>query len=153
MIETLLRGTYRNVGLHHVRMAFSSEMSQVGRASAGKILHLLGLVVRITAARLRTGATVLYYPPAGPRMVPVLRDIFVLVATRWMFDATVFHFHAAGVSELEPRLPGWLRSLYRLAYRRAAIGIRTSPLGPPDPAALEARREVCLLYTSDAADE
>jgi glycosyltransferase involved in cell wall biosynthesis len=144
MIETLLEGTYRDATLYHVRMAFSDDLRQVGQVSAGKVLHLLGLVVRIAATRLRTGATVLYYPPAGAHMVPVLRDLVVLIATRWMFRATVFHFHAPGVSELEPRLPAWLRPLYRFAYRRAAVGIRITSIGPPDPAALGATHEVVL---------
>jgi len=59
-------------------------------------------------------------------LIPVIRDIFLLITTRWMFRFTVFHFHAAGLNEIYPRLPWILRPLYNLAYRNADLAIFTA---------------------------
>jgi glycosyltransferase involved in cell wall biosynthesis len=73
-------------------------------------------VARIILAKARHRPTVLYYPPAGPDLIPVLRDVFILLATRPLFAHTVFHFHAGGVGELVSRLPSPLRFLAKRAY-------------------------------------
>jgi glycosyltransferase involved in cell wall biosynthesis len=140
MTEYFLQGRYEKVELHHLRMAFSEEIDQVGRAGVGKVIHLLALIVRIAAARIRLAPDVLYYPPAGPNMVPFLRDCVLLIATRWMFPKTAFHFHAAGLPHLFERLPGFLKILFRLAYRRPDVAISISRDGLRDAQFLGARR-------------
>jgi glycosyltransferase involved in cell wall biosynthesis len=138
-LELFVTGRYRLIEVFHVRMAFSKETADIGRPRPGKVLHLVGLIARILWRRARTGAAVLYYPPAGADIVPVLRDLVVLPCTRWAFSATAFHFHAAGVSEIEPRLPAPLRRLFRAAYGGADLAIQTSALNPPDGRRLGAR--------------
>jgi glycosyltransferase involved in cell wall biosynthesis len=140
-IESFLRGDYRRLALTHVRMGFSSDFREVGRFSFGKVLHLFALVWQIHRARLRSGATVLYYPPAGPDLVPVLRDLIVLLGTRWAFQHTVLHFHAGGLSEIYPRLPAPLRPLFRLAYGKPSMSLQPSELNPPDGRFLSARHQ------------
>jgi glycosyltransferase involved in cell wall biosynthesis len=138
--ESFLAGDYHALEVFHVRMAFSREMDDVGKPRVGKLAHLAGLIVRILWRRARTGAQVLYYPPAGPDLAPLLRDVVVLLCTRWAFRFTVFHFHAAGLSEIECRLPWPLRVLFRAAYAHPDLAIQTSVLNPPDGHALGARR-------------
>lgn len=144
MIAAMLGGDYRRVRLYHVRMAFSREMDDIGRFQAGKLLHLVMLVFKIWYARLRYRPQILYYPPAGPDRVPFYRDLVLLLATRWLFRYTVFHFHAGGISELYPRLAVPLRLLFRLAYRRPDVAVRSSPLNPDDGDALGARHDVII---------
>ncbi|MEY2566118.1 MAG: hypothetical protein QOE35_647 [Actinomycetota bacterium] len=144
MIEQTLAGHYDGTELTFVRMAFARELRGSGRATVRKAAHLLGLVSRIAWARVRSNATVLYYPPAGPERVPMYRDIVVLLCTRWMFTSTIFHFHAGGVSEIYPDLPAWLRALYRKAYFRPDVAIRTAPSAPDDGRNLGAVREFVI---------
>lgn len=144
MIAHLLEGHYQRIRLYHVRMAFSEDMESVGRFALRKVWVLLVTIAAIWWARLRHGTPVLYYPPSGPNRVPVLRDIMLLGATRWLFRHVVFHFHAGGVSTYEPTLPAVLRPLFRLAYRRPALAIRTAPQNPEDGLALGARRSVVV---------
>jgi glycosyltransferase involved in cell wall biosynthesis len=139
-IQSFVTGRYPRLEVFHVRMAFSRETAEIGKPRLGKGLHLLGLIARILWRRARTGATVLYYPPAGPDLVPVLRDVVVLLCTRWAFRSTVLHFHAGGLSELEPQLPRAVRSLFRAAYGGVDLAIQTSALNPPDGQRLGARR-------------
>ena len=144
MIEALLQGRYTHVQLHHVRLAFSEDMESVGRFAFRKVWILFTTVLSIVAARFRHGTPVLYYPPAGPNMVPVLRDIILLCSTRWLFRATVFHFHAGGVSGFARQLPGPVRPFFRWAYGRPTVAIRTAAQNPDDGAALGARHNVVV---------
>jgi glycosyltransferase involved in cell wall biosynthesis len=107
-------------------MTFSRNIEEVGSFQLRKILILLNTLVEIVRARLKSHARILYFPPAGPTLIPVIRDIVLLVGTRWMFQFTVFHFHAAGLTEIYPRLPRLLRPLYNLAYRNADLAIFTA---------------------------
>lgn len=145
MIQSLLVGDDGPVRLVHVPMQFSASLDDVGRFRLGKLAEMARVIRGLWRAH-RQGARVLYYPPAGPNLVPVLRDIAILLSTRWLFDATVFHFHASGLSEIFGRLPAPLRPLYRLAYRRPEVAIRPSPLALPDGASLDARRDVVVPY-------
>ena len=130
--------------MFHVRLAFSEDMESVGKFAVKKLWILFTTILRIWAARLRHRTPVLYYPPSGPNKVPVLRDIILLNAVRWMFRDTVFHFHAGGVSGFAPHLPAALRPLFNLAYRKPALAIRTAPQNPEDGIALGARKDVVV---------
>jgi hypothetical protein len=129
-IERLVNSKLADVQMIHVRMDFSSSMNEMGRFRVSKVLHMFSLVVQIIYHRFADGVQVLYYPPAGSYRVPMYRDIFILVCTRWLFDKTVFHFHAGGVSELYDQLPLWQRWVYRRAYFGADAAIRISALNP-----------------------
>ncbi|MBT8144199.1 MAG: glycosyltransferase [Gammaproteobacteria bacterium] len=141
MIEKMLQGDYGDVQLHHVRMAFSSDMDEIGKFAFGKILELLRVIGATLRSRFRHGATVLYYAPGGQNRLPIIRDIVFLLCVRWAFSRTVFHFHASGLADYHDRLPGLLRPLFRLAYFQPDAGIRLSPLAPEDATGVKARRE------------
>ena len=144
MIAHLLEGHYDGIRLFHVRLAFSQDMESVGKFSLRKVWVLFETIVRIWWARFRYRTSVLYYPPAGPQRVPVLRDIVLLCATRWIFRKVVFHFHAGGVSSFGPSLPGVFRPLFGWAYGRPDLAIRTAPQNPDDGALLGAVRNVVV---------
>lgn len=144
MIGEMLRISGSRFKLHFVSMDFSHTIAEHGKLKLRKIFYLLGLIPRIVLARIATGCSVLYYPPAGPNRLPVYRDIIILLSTRWMFSKTIFHFHAGGISELYPRLPGIVRYLFRLAYSRPSAGILISELNPPDARFLGARKEYVI---------
>jgi glycosyltransferase involved in cell wall biosynthesis len=132
MIELLLGLDLGAFELSHVRMDFSREMAEVGRFRVRKIVELVRVISAILIARLRTGASVLYYPPSGPELFPILRDICILLGTRWAFRRTIFHFHAGGVMAYVGRLNFVLRSLANVAYRRPDLSIRTTNSAPED---------------------
>ncbi|MBL7938828.1 MAG: glycosyltransferase [Flavobacteriales bacterium] len=144
MIARLLEMRSERITLFHVRMAFSEDIESVGKFALRKLWVLFTTVLRIWWARLRYRTDVLYYPPSGPSKIPVLRDIVLLCSTRWLFRKVVFHFHAGGVSEYADRLPIALRYLFRLAYRKPSLAIRTAPQNPDDGKALGAARDVVV---------
>ena len=144
VIKLLMEGSYRDVRLSLVRMGFSREMPEIGRLSIRKLLMLPALIARIAHARLKTGAQVLFYPPSSLERIGLYRDIVVLLATRWMFRRTVYHFLSGGISEHYPKLSAPVRLLVRAAMFEPDVAVRTSEHAPPDPAAVRAEREVLL---------
>jgi len=144
MIQHLLDGEYPGYELLHQRMGFSREMEEVGGFHVRKLFELIRVILGIVAQRIIRGPRILYYPPAGPMVIPVLRDLVILGVTRWMFRRTIFHFHAGGVGEFEEQLPPPLRPVFRLAYLRPDAGIRISGLAPPDPEKLQAKSEFII---------
>lgn len=144
MIRQLLDCSFDGIRWEHVRMAFSDDMDAIGRFKLQKIWHLVSVVFRIVYARIRSGGSVLYYPPAGPNRVPFYRDAVILILTRWMFKRTVFHFHASGISTLYEKLNPLERVLFRLAYSKPTVAIRTSALNPDDGKALNAKKTVVI---------
>lgn len=144
MYQSLLAEPFRNVELYHVRMAFSSSLDDIGRPRLGKVLHLAKVVAAILYHRLHGHKDMLYYPPAGPSLIPVLRDIVILLSTRWMFRTTVFHFHAAGLADYLNTLSLPLRILAKWAYRSADLSIRVASSSPHDGLKLGARHEIVI---------
>ena len=146
MIKKLVEGRYPGIEVHLVRMAFSREMSDIGRLSWRKLAALPALVLRIAATRVRTGATILYYPPSNLERIGILRDVVVLLAVRWMFRRTIFHFLAAGVADTLATQPRWLRALARATYARGDLGIRASDLTPDDVNGLRLQRGIVIPH-------
>jgi glycosyltransferase involved in cell wall biosynthesis len=144
MIEELLKGEFTRISLYHVRMAFSDDMDSVGKFKLKKVLVLFRTIFSIWVARFRYRTRILYYPPAGPNKVPVLRDIILLCATRWLFAKVVFHFHAGGVSTFRNELPAVLRPFFDFAYRDHTLAIRTSGLNPDDGNELNAGTSIVI---------
>src|SRR5271166_2361725 len=144
MIQYLLDGIYQEIELVHVRMNFSSELRSAGKFELGKVRELIRVILAIYSAKIRRRPQVLYYAPAGPRLVPVLRDIAILGATRWLFGATAFHFHAGGLAKYSLELNPLLRWFFRLAFARPELAIRTAGLGAQDGSGLCCKREMII---------
>lgn len=140
MIREFVQGTYDNIDITYVPMRFSRTASEVGRLDWRKPFLLFSTIAGIYRARWQSGAKVLYYPPAGANLVPVLRDMVLLIACRALFRKTVFHFHAAGLSQIYPRLPRLLRPVFRLAYDAPDLAIFTTAATSHEATFLKARQ-------------
>jgi glycosyltransferase involved in cell wall biosynthesis len=149
MIEQLIESDLADVQLIHVPMKFSSHINELGRFRVSKVFHMFGVVMRLIYHRFADGARILYYPPAGSYRVPMYRDFFILICSRWLFEKTIFHFHACGISELYDQIPFWQRWLFRRAYFGADAAIRLSELNPEDGRRLAAKRDYVIPYGID----
>src|SRR5450759_4880111 len=92
MIQELLDGQYAGIALHHVRLNFSRSIDEAGAFQVRKLFVLLKTLTDIFIGRWRSQAQILYYPPAAPMFNSVIRDMCLLICTRWLFKYTVFHF-------------------------------------------------------------
>jgi glycosyltransferase involved in cell wall biosynthesis len=141
MVERLLKSKLPGVKLIHVRVGFVSHIKDHGKINLWKIIHVFTLIARIFYHRIVDRPKILYYLPAGPNRVTLLRDLPILISTRWLFAKTVFHYQLSGISELRDRLPWWQRWLYRRAYFGADAAIRLCDATPEDGKLLAAKRE------------
>lgn len=127
-------------------MNFSSEMDDIGKFQIKKLFELLRIILAIYKYRLFHNVKVLYYPPAGPNTTPILRDICILLATRFLFKKTIFHFHAGGISEKYSDLPLLIQKAFKWAYYYPDLTIRLSTLNPEDGKFLRSKRDVVIPY-------
>jgi glycosyltransferase involved in cell wall biosynthesis len=146
MIKGFLDGNYEGIRLHHVRMEFSRTIDEVGIFKARKLMLLFAMWADIVVGRWKSRATILYYPATGPTFLSVIRDITLLLGTRWMFRHTVLHFHAAGLTEIYPRLPWILKPFFNLAYRKVDLAIFTAKSSTPIGVELRAKQITAIPY-------
>ena len=132
MIQKLLQGHFNKIELYHVRMNFSSEINQIGKINIWKITHVCEIIIKIIYSKFRYNITVLSYPPAGPRAVPILRDFVILFFTRWLFKYTVFHFYAGGLTESRWMKNSFTRMLLMIVYSKPDMTFRPSIESPED---------------------
>ncbi len=140
MIQAFLNGKYDKLRIAYVPMRFSRSSAELVRFDFRKLFILFSTLFEIVVTRFRTGTTVLYYPPADPNLVPVLRDMVLLIPTRWLFSKTIFHFHAAGLCDIYRRLPKLLRPLFHLAYNNPDLAIFTTAATSADALQMHAKK-------------
>jgi len=139
MAQYLLEARESEVEFIHVRLAFSQTIGEVGKPGLRKIIHLIQVLIRALKARFSTGARILYFPPAGPNLVPVLRDLVILLTLRRFFAKTVFHFEAAGLGDFLDRLPTVSRWVLKWGYYRPDVAVVLSPFLLADAQSIAAK--------------
>ena len=87
------------IRLYHVNARFSSSLEHVGTPQAAKLFRLIGYCLRAIWCRFRYCADTLYYVPAPPKPVALLRDWLVMLLCRPFFRFVVLHWHAAGLMQ------------------------------------------------------
>jgi len=149
MIERILHFQYDDITFFHVKMNFSSDMNDIGRVQFKKIFELIRVVCNIYKFRIFHNVKILYYPPAGPNTVPILRDIVILFLTRFLFKKTIFHFHAGGLSNKFAELKPVIQWSFKKAYFYPDLTIRLSKLNPEDGKFLNTKTDVVIPYGID----
>jgi glycosyltransferase involved in cell wall biosynthesis len=146
MIQKLLEASYPDIEIFHVPMHFSQKMGEMGNFNIRKSIEVLVSVVRIFRARFLKSCTILYYVPAGLSvsrsfsLLPILRDMVILLLTRWLFSKTIFHIHAGGIGQLYNKFPIWLKPLFRQVYWNPDAVIQLSTMSPNDGELIHARK-------------
>lgn len=132
MIERLVKASFIQIEIIHIRMGFSDNFKSVGTFDLSKITHLFSLITKIIYARFKHNVKILYYPPAGPNRNPFFRDLIILGFTRFLFSKTIYHFRAAGISELIEQQSPLVRKIARIIYGKPTASIQLSGLNPAD---------------------
>jgi glycosyltransferase involved in cell wall biosynthesis len=140
MTEKLIMRNFENLKIHHVKMAFSPSMAAVGRFKFSKVTHMFSVVLKALYSRFKYDVHTLYYIPGGSNYVPVVRDIFILFFLRLFFKKTIFHFHAAGVSEVVAKQPNLIKKMARIVYHAPDLAIHISCLNPNDGGYFKAKK-------------
>jgi len=142
MIKQLLDAPMPGIERNHVDLSYSRALEETGQFKLRKVCRLASVILKTLWALARRRPDVVYYPPAGPMWVPVVRDIVTLLAIRPFSRRMVFHFHGVGLSALwlEGIRSRVLRFLFRRAYFGADLAIMLAPSVPDDGKVLRARR-------------
>lgn len=138
--ERFLNGSYKSIDLFHVRMSFSDRIDEIGKFKIKKIAELCRLITSIISSRYKFSIPILYYMPACSGRLPFYRDVVILITTRWLFKATVFHFRSAGIEDVYKQLTGIERILFRTVYFEPDLAIQLSEYNPPDGEFIKAKK-------------
>lgn len=122
MIQNLIHGLRKHMDVEHVHMSYSRGLEDVGGFRLGKIRTLFSVIRQTRRALKRNHEAVVYYPPASPAWMPVLRDVLFLLGIRSCGAVTVFHYHAFGLPEFV-RSCGLLRRAFEWAYGVADVAV------------------------------
>ena len=144
---------WNEIKVYCLRMDYSHSEVEVGRFRIRKIFHLFSLTFKSIVLLIGYKPCIIYYPPASPHIVPVLRDIFFLTFVRPFAKGTVFHFHAGGLAEYLNSLKNPLRFLARLAYSKPDVGIAISKSQMEDINAFLPKRKIVIPNGLDVPDD
>jgi glycosyltransferase involved in cell wall biosynthesis len=116
MIQALLDGEYKNAELFHVRLDFSKNFDDMGSFKLYKFWGLFKAILQAWIYRFYYNISVVYYGPAGPNKIAMLRDLILLVSTRFLFNKIILHTHAGGSSKLYKDLSFFMRKIYEISF-------------------------------------
>lgn len=145
MIEVLQAGLEGRYPLEHVRMSYSASIDEVGKPKFSKFLKLFSLIYATRKALKKHPGATLYYPPASPGLIPIVRDLLYLPFVRCLAGKTVYHFHAYGIAEFLENKP-LLAKLARLAYGKADLAVVPTAACQKDPVFLRSKRIETVPY-------
>jgi glycosyltransferase involved in cell wall biosynthesis len=140
MIEKLVKAKFDSVEIIHLPMSFSGNVQEIGKWKWRKLFHLFNLLFRGIYLLIFRRIDVLYYPPAGPQWIPVLRDMALLSCWRMFAPNVVYHFRAGGVSDFLSSRPSWLKRFAQIVYGHPSGAIVLSRFNPKDAEFFRARQ-------------
>lgn len=114
---------------------FSRSLGDIRRPRPGKLLEVIRVWWRLLRLRMRGPVDLLLFPAGGPQRVPLIRDLLLLPVCRLFARRVVIVFHAGGIAEALPSLPGWLARGVKRQYSRATGAIVLTEAGRPDATA------------------
>ncbi|MDF9799665.1 glycosyltransferase involved in cell wall biosynthesis [Catalinimonas alkaloidigena] len=144
MTERLIKAKLPGIKIYFIRLAFSKDIHNIGKAGFKKVFHLLEVIARGIYISLRYNVNTIYYMPAGPNRTPVFRDMAILGILRRFIPASIFHFRAAGLSDFIQSQPSWFHSLAYWVYRYPNAAIQLSSLNPADGKYFKAKNTYIL---------
>jgi glycosyltransferase involved in cell wall biosynthesis len=146
MIDNFVSKKYESFEIILIRFSFSREMDEIGTIRISKLFHALRIVYMLFRIRFNTSTTIdsVYYPPAGGHVVPIIRDMMLLVFTRLLFRKIIFHMHAGGIGEVYKRSNRLMQSIMRFCYFRPDLTINVSRSPLRDAEVIKSKRVVVI---------
>ncbi len=144
MIDYMLNCNFEHIELFHVRMCFSREMNERGKISFYKFTHIFSIIKQTYFLKFKHKIKVLYYPPSNSPKISIIKDIVLLLFTRFIFKKVIFHFHAAGISEEIPKMNPILKAIALLALGKPDLAITSSEFNPQDGKYLKASKTTII---------
>ncbi|MGJ8672993.1 glycosyltransferase family 4 protein [Rubritalea sp.] len=146
--QILFEHDWADLDVERLRMVYSDKAEDIGVFKLKKIGHLFSLILKTWLFVTTRKPICLYYLPASPSLVPVIRDLVYLLSVRWLFPKTIFHFHAGGLDEYIEALP-IIGRVARFVYRGADLSIDVNRIGSPSGAYFKAKKNVVIMNGVD----
>jgi len=143
-MQQLFDQRWEGIKVRSLRMAYSHSESEVGRFRIRKIFHLISLIIKSWFILIKDRPCCLYYPPASPNRIPVIRDVLFLLLVRPLAKDTIFHYHAGGLPEYVKSLNFPLRFLSSLAFSNATLGIEISESQMHKDIFFPVKKRICI---------
>ena len=145
MTEQVLKlDSNKNFKLFFIDYSFSKKADEFGKFSLGKFFSLIKVLVLIFYHKIINKCNVIYYCPSGHRTFPILRDIIFLFWSRFLFNKTIFHFHAYGLSIVYKRLNKLLRIFFRLSFMKPDLMVKLTEDSNADEQLIKPARVVIV---------
>ena len=144
MIKYLVDHKFQQIETYHVRMCFSRGFNERGKFSLYKVIHIFAIILNIWLHRIKYKTNILYYPPSSSPKVAVIRDGIILLFTRFLFKKTIYHFHAAGISEELPKYNKVLQKIIFKIIKSPDVAITSSIYNPKDGEFINAKKNVII---------
>lgn len=146
IIQNIINYNYDKVLIRHVRLHFSKTLDENRKFSFHKLFELLKVILSIYWNRLFYSVKTLYYPPAGPDKLPIIRDCIILILTKWLFTDVIFHFHAGGLSEYYKKSNIFMKWFMNKAYESSKYSIILSEYNPNDGKVFNTKKQIIIPY-------
>ena len=143
-INSIIEGKYKEIEVIPLKMVFSKDIDEIGKFKLKKLFHLLDLLIKMVVINFRKKVDILHYPPCGPDLIPMYRDLAILTLSRLIFKKVTFYFHINGVSTLYNRLSKIERLFFRWAYYGADLAIHQSDIIPMEGETLRAKKNIVI---------
>lgn len=144
MTGILFEHHWEELRVEKIRMHFSDEIESVGSVNLSKVWRLVKLIVSTWWVVLKCRPRVLYYLPASPNTTPVVRDVIYLGCVRWLFEKTIYHYHAGGLGTfLQGK--GAFGKLAKIVYGKPSVAIDVNVTMPPSGQYFEAEQNVVVM--------
>ena len=132
MINYLINAKFVNLRIYHIRMDFSDSIVEIGKKGIKKIYKLIKIILRIIYVKYKYNINIVYYPPAGQNINAIIRDLFILSISGFLFKKKIYHFRAAGLSEFLQNKNIIIQNIIKRIYGVPNCSIQLSYLNPKD---------------------
>ncbi|MBB5286683.1 glycosyltransferase involved in cell wall biosynthesis [Rhabdobacter roseus] len=144
-IEKILNILKKNsFNFKFIQLDFSEKTSEIGRFDISKVLKLVLIFCKICYNLLLYRPDYIYYPPAGPNFIPMIRDFILLFPIRLFKFKIIFRFHAGGIHKLYSSLNPILKYFYKFSYYHADYSLCMSEAGKIDPIFLKSKEIIII---------
>jgi glycosyltransferase involved in cell wall biosynthesis len=140
MFEAAIAELSRSASVDVVDIQAQRNIGETGKLHFAKVAWFLNLIVRELLPRRRRKYDILYYCPAGPNRLALVKDMVILGLVRRRVRKTVYHFHATGIGALIANQPSAIKRLANRVLFEPDLAIRCVDTTPNDAAHYNARR-------------
>lgn len=140
MFAKFATNKYEHIEIFLLNTKFSKTLGKNSKMEIEKFYRLLVVYLKLLYYKIRHRINVIYYLTSGPNRVSLYKDIAILFLVRRLYKKVIFHFHAAGLSDVYNSLSGIEKYFIKKSMFYPDLTIQISKLSPNDGGVLLSKR-------------